>query len=241
VLFTFVVFVVVSTYFGLTNAASCGCFGGIQVNPWIVVGLDCALAMLLCRWNPDRAGGIAERQSALRLLTMAVILVSVLATPFLAALSYGRLREFASVSNSADPVMLDPETWIGDQFPLLQDLGIGRQLANGSWVVVLYHHDCSDCQAVLPRYQALASDPRYVPQAFRVALIEMPPYDVTHQSIGLSIERGRLSDKKDWFVRAPAEILLRDGQVVDARTGQDVEIELENRAIKILGHGEKAP
>lgn len=42
----------ISLYQGLTGQASCGCFGKVQVNPWITFSVDTAAVVLLFRFKP---------------------------------------------------------------------------------------------------------------------------------------------------------------------------------------------
>jgi hypothetical protein len=58
---TFVAFAGVSSYFGWTGVASCGCFGVIRASPWTAFGVDVAALALLAVARPDL------RASALRL------------------------------------------------------------------------------------------------------------------------------------------------------------------------------
>jgi hypothetical protein len=225
---TFVAFAVVAGYLAVTSAASCGCFGDIAVSPWIVVGVDCVSVLLMWHWKPNHSDGVAESEQGLPRLVVVSLFVAIISIPLLAALSRGRL-------GSVPVVLLEPEKWIGSRFPLLHDIDIGEQLANGSWVVVLYHHDCSHCQAVLPRYHMLASEAKELPDAFRVALVELPPYGMNGESVE-GVQHGRVDDLKEWFVTAPAEILLREGQVIGAQCGDDVESELERRVVETLGN-----
>jgi hypothetical protein len=238
-LLTFVTFALVSAYLGLTNAASCGCFGQAHVNPWITAGLDLILAILLWCWSPQRVAHDAHlARKSRRVLVWTLLIWAVAAIPAFVAFTRYRLAEHAvGVAADDDVVLLEPEKWVGNHFPLQGDIDIGDRLAAGSWLVVLHHHDCSQCQAVLPLYEQLASDEEHQVKAFRVALIEVPPYAANGLSRRGVSEYGRLSEGREWFVTTPAEIVLRDGLVVDARTGNDVDLASAHRSADVLRHG----
>lgn len=118
-------------------------------------------------------------------------------------------------------VVLEPETWTGKRFPLLAHIDRGERLANGHWIVLLYHHDCPQCLETLPRYEALAetaADDR-VPS---VALVEVPPFGPSDNLPLSRAHRARLRDTKDWFVQTPTEILLADGTVTAVRGAEEL-------------------
>jgi hypothetical protein len=50
---TFLTFAGVSSYFGWTGVASCGCFGVIRASPWTAFGVDMAALILLAVARPD--------------------------------------------------------------------------------------------------------------------------------------------------------------------------------------------
>ncbi len=128
-------------------------------------------------------------------------------------------------------VVLKPEKWIGRPFPLLpfiedcpDQLKLGQQplrkrLAEGDWIVVLYHYDCPKCKQAIVKYEALARHSAGVPQFSHIALIEIPPYgdvDALPIFFDCGCSFGRLSAGKEWFVETPLEIVVKDMQVVRA-------------------------
>jgi hypothetical protein len=224
-LVTFVGFAGVAAYLALTNAESCGCFGHVSMNPWLTLGIDITCALAVWRWRPDPAAAMGWMRASMGPMG-AILLVAVAAPAVAAILPY----RFTATGLSTDQplVLLEPETWIGQRFPLFHEIDVGPRLSHGSWVIVLFHHECSHCQAILPRYEQLAQEPTTDGEgAFKIALIELPPYGANEPSS--LCERGRLNADKEWFVETPAEILLQDGRVVDARTSDDVDTDLEAR------------
>lgn len=216
---TFVGFACVSLYLAVTGVGSCGCFGSWHVPPGITMAVDLLLAFLLWCWQP---AFVADQEHPYR-ETLAVLKASILPVAVLVALTGHRLVTLLTESSPSDSIMiLEPETWIGLRCPLLQHIDIGPSIEHGSWRVVLYHHDCSQCQAVLPRYKQLANENGGSEGACRIALIEVPPYSRKTLAPDQSCQHGRLSDEKEWFVTTPAELVLRDGRLVEARIGEEV-------------------
>ena len=86
--------------------------------------------------------------------------------------------------------------------------------------MVLYHHDCSRCQEVVPQYEARARVAESELAAPRIALIAVPPHGAPMWPFapGPSCRQGRLDESKNWFVTTPAVLRLEDG-VVQAETG----------------------
>ena len=110
--------------------------------------------------------------------------------------------------------VLEPSQWIGSTLPILEQIDIADQLRRGRWLVLLYHHDCPDCQALFPRYRRLAADLKENGSLLRVALIEISPYGDEQLLAGALCATGRLSDAKRWLVRTPVALGLVEGRVV---------------------------
>lgn len=104
-------------------------------------------------------------------------------------------------------------------FPLFKDIDLGERLTRGSWIVVFYHHDCPKCEEAIPKYERLARKLKDAGQAIEVALIEVPPYGTFEPIANRNHWRGKLSDRKKWFVLTPSEIKLADGRVTACRPG----------------------
>jgi hypothetical protein len=127
------------------------------------------------------------------------------ATPILA------LNEPANSTSSYE--VLEPETWIGRELPILDYIDITETLKTGNWVILLYHHDCSDCAEAIPKYERIAHDLGGNGDLLRVALIEVPPYGPPLAAPDSPCILGRLANAKEWFVTTPAVVLLVDGRV----------------------------
>ncbi|MCP4256963.1 MAG: hypothetical protein GY774_05480 [Planctomycetes bacterium] len=242
----FGLFSCVTLYKGLSGAASCGCFGRVHVNPWItliVIDLTAVLALITFRpkavfrrlscsyrflWRSiylslralrSKAGQshfttIVQRSvagvSRLRFIVTSCILVLILgtSTPLLV------FNKPAVVTSQYE--VLEPETWIGKNLPILEHIDICEQLKSGTWLVLFYHYDCPDCTRVVPRYEQMARDLAGTEDLPKIAFIAVPPYGRGAVSENCPCTLGRLDQTKEWFVTTPAVALLTDGQVTSA-------------------------
>lgn len=215
----FTIFAVVSAHRGLSGERACGCFGSVQVNPWLMAGIDGAAALFLvrtCRSRGDSPGarriwGAVAIWSALSLFCSGILLSRWPA----------RLGGDGANADMARSVVLEPETWVGQRCPLLKSIDIGHELGRSRWVAVLYHHDCERCQHAIRtlRERVIEDDPPVHQR--RVALIEVPPCEdgaIIVDVLAPRVVHGRLSGSSAWFVATPVELLLDEG-VVTAVSG----------------------
>jgi thiol-disulfide isomerase/thioredoxin len=218
-----------SLYLALSGTESCGCFGQVRVNPWLTFTLDAGLVVLLWQWSPHCGGGSwgfgvgltrpGRMPSSFRMTAGLAVLV----VPVLAIVGWGSGTEATDADSVATQnlVVLEPEKWIGKRFSLFEYIDIGERLSTGSWVLVFYHHDCSKCQEAIPKYERLAQELKESGQAIQVALIQVPPYGTLGLVENQIRWRGRLSNRKEWFVITPYEVRLTDGQVTAVSTGTE--------------------
>lgn len=227
-LLCFGLFAAVSLYKAVSGAASCGCFGRVEVNPWYTFTLDTAAVLALLRWQPSGITSTTLLPSQAFLLRATAVTLAWLCVGFPAAVAMGKyqpaiLAEDGIILGNDNLVIIEPEKWTGKRFPLLPfiedtpgqlkpgERPLRERLAEGNWIVVLYHHDCPECQKAMPKYEDMARRMAQDPTAPRVALIEVPPYGNAN-SLKLSSEApctyGGLSDEKEWFVETPVGLVL---------------------------------
>lgn len=227
VLACFSLFSLVTLYKGLTGAASCGCFGSVHVNPWITLGaIDLPAVVGLALWRPlgclDPLRSLLRRQASIHgvmvafltpvpssaRLTLAVLLVLAvlgITTPILA------LNEPLTVTSTYE--VLEPESWIGQKLPILDQIDIGDRLGKGTWLLLFYHYDCPDCREAIPKYEQMARDLDGNGDVLRIALVEVPPYGPAVLGTGAFCTLGRLAATKEWFITTPAAALLTNTRV----------------------------
>jgi hypothetical protein len=140
--------------------------------------------------------------AALKLLVILVIA---------AAVVLGGCRPLTGPAKSTSAYeVLEPETWVGKELPILDYIDIGEKLKKGNWLVLFYHYDCPDCIEAIQKYKKIFHEIDINNVALGFATIEVPPYG---SSIETNCTYGRLADMKEWFVTTPAVVLLTDGQV----------------------------
>lgn len=221
----FCLFACVSLTKAISGNASCGCFGRVPVNPWLTAALDLAIVASLLRWRPNVAATtfpVHFREFHLRPIAVLVIWIVVGAPAAFTMGTYTSttISDVNGIIHDGQIVVLEPDKWIGKQFPLLDYIEIDQKLNEGEWLVVLYHHDCSKCLEVLPMYERLAQRSRYDIPAVEIALIEVPPFGSHELSADTFCRHARLSNSNQWFVAAPVELRLRDGLVVESRSAE---------------------
>ena len=112
--------------------------------------------------------------------------------------------------------VLEPETWVGKELPILEHIDITETLKKGTWLILLYHYDCPDCTRAIARYQQMARELAGNEDFLRIALIAVPPYGQGPVSENSPCTLGRLAEIKEWFVTTPVIALLTDGQVISS-------------------------
>ena len=235
----FSLFSAVTLYKGISGAESCGCFGTVDVNPWITLSaIDIPSVIVLLVFRPVLS--FQRKRESIRTLiqefitplpsipqftitTCSALLILAITTPILAFIKPAKITSLYEV--------LEPETWVGKKLPILKYVDIGKKLETGTWLVLFYHYDCSDCVAAIPKYEQMARDLAGNEDFLQIALIEVPPYAQSQVSRNSPCILGRLADTKDWFLTTPAVALLTDGQVTSAweATAPDLDIILENK------------
>lgn len=199
---TFAGFGCYAFYLGVTGAASCGCFGRVQINPWWMFGFDCVAAVTIWKWKPSITDAFRSRASVV------VAVFALGALPFVSLITRsGSASAVDGIVMGDAYILLEPEKWIGKQFPLEEQIDIGDQLMLGSWRVLFYHHDCPRCQEALDLIGERSNDEH----ESAIALIDVPPFGDSR--IVANGHHGRLRDDVQWFVATPVEVALNDGKV----------------------------
>lgn len=223
----FTVFSVITLYKGVSGAASCGCFGSVQINPWItlfVIDIPACLLLMIFRQVELKVSFITKPFELLKPLPGKLHFVSMFAVGVIilaVTTSVLYFNEPKSVTSTYE--LLKPETWVGKRLPILDHIDIADQLRTGNWLVLLYHHDCPDCIETISKFEQIAAEIEGNEDFLQIAFIEVPPYG---GAIETNCVYGKLSDIKEWFVTTPATVLLTHGKVLS--TWQEVTPRLED-------------
>lgn len=207
-----------SAYNGVAGAESCGCFGSVAVNPWIVAALDvAALAALMC-FRPSEAATGDSRDGSARRWMFAIVPAVVLGTGIV--LCFAAYPTQAAVygpgmMERGGMVIADPSKWLGKPFPRTKFIETDEDLSQGEWNVLLYHGDCPECQQAL---QDLAREFRRRGDSVEFLIVEIPsPSKPAHRlrDIPAGLQWTSIEDGREWIVRTPVTLGLKDGIVND--------------------------
>jgi len=127
---------------------------------------------------------------------------------------------YVALAMQESVTVLEPDRWVGQRFPLQEQIDIGAQLAEGNWIVVLVRHDCSHCREALPSYERWAQALAAAGDPTQIAIIEIPPYSEKQQFPVCECHFGRLNATRNWFVETPVELSLQDGIVTHVVTNR---------------------
>lgn len=202
----FSLFSCITLYKGLSGADSCGCFGSVKVNPWITlftVDIPACLALIIFR---IKEGNLFIWPSLPRFAITGLISLVILTT---AGCVLGFKKPAKSTSSYE---VLEPQTWIGKELPILKYIDISDQLKKGSWLILFYHYDCPDCRKAIAKYEKILETDinNFI---VRIAFIEVPPYGPKLACQNQLYAIGKLNGLKEWFITTPATVLLKDGVV----------------------------
>jgi len=206
---TFSVFAIVSLSKLLSGEASCGCFGRANVNPWFSFTFDLTAIIGLVmvpgpRFQSAAHGHAAPRSSVLTRVWM-----------FTGSGCVAVAIDALLLATSGIDV-LEPVSWIGHQFPLLEYIDIGPDIAKGTWTVVLIRHDCSECREAIGSYRRKVSDDAACEIADKLVFVDIQPGPAASRSLAPGFRVGRLNTHRRWFIETPMEVRLQDGIVIRA-------------------------
>jgi uncharacterized membrane protein YphA (DoxX/SURF4 family) len=197
-------FAVVSLYKGLSGEVSCGCFGAVQVNPWLTTTLDVVIVVaLLCCW---KSAELATEALQIKKVILATVLWSIVASISLHAFYSVKIDDLSALgtefigADGRKTILLEPEKWSNGEFPILQYIEpkeVRALLKTGDWMVVLYRHDCSQCEKTISELKSKG--------ASKVVCVEVPPYGESGK-VPAGFVCAKLKDTLLWFVETPVVI-----------------------------------
>ena len=213
----FSVFAIVSFYkAAVLHESSCGCFGAVQVNPWITMTLDLAIIGLLIVFRPKgilfhwKAFLPAKLNGNLQLKSIGFFCLSwlLIAIPItVAILSFkpAFIELNGTVRGSGNVVILEPESWEGQIFPLFAYVRSNVDFSTGKWLIVFYEAKCDKCKKELQELEA---------DSLSVLLLEVTGNtnnEIRHVFSTKPWFWGSLSHEKQWFIKTPTILEMNDG------------------------------
>jgi hypothetical protein len=211
----FSVFALVSFYKAITGEVSCGCFGVVEVPPLFTAFFDVVVTIILFKVRPGIYDDRPFTLSSLLVIAGIWLFISVPAISIIREHEFQTLDENGIVHGSGSEIVLDPEAWIGNKFPLMNYIEATELPKQGVWLVLLYNHNCSACRASVELYEKLATDFSDKENCPRIAIIEVPPFDtdVTQPNKVSPAIHGKLSRNQKWKIKTPVLILVDEGKV----------------------------
>lgn len=198
--------------------ADCGCFGRVAVPPAWTTGLD-SIALVSLWWfgRARRTGAPAEGGPSGRRVRLAarVGIVAVLAPCALIATVFAADARLASAPAGQRIVVLDPQSWPGHPFPLMEfvDATARADLATARCTVVLYSRHCPKCREYLARVDQGASPLGEPPPTFTVDLAPAAARGEEQDVLRLRLRRLSLRGDLTLVADVPLEVMLRNGVV----------------------------
>ncbi len=217
----------------IIGAESCGCFGRVQVDPWITFfAIDILFLFALLIFRPKgrkflpppwpSAGhffGIAIPTFVIMAVIMPVLIFN---RPPDKTDTYEVVRhqEWTSREPTSEEQTSQKQTsqeQVSEEWPMLKHIDIADSLRSKIVVVLFYHNDCPDCQEAISLYDRTSRQLAGNEDAVRIAFIEVPPYGpdqdslIPHETLCLT---GRLDSTKQWYITTPLVVVILDGYVV---------------------------
>lgn len=213
--FAFSIFTSHKIYIG---AASCGCFGEIEVNPWITLfTMDLPIFFSLLIFRPKGEKLLPPPWPGCKHFFAVAIPTFVLLVMIALVLIYNRPAE-----KTEEYVTIRPEQWAEQeqqqQWEMLQYIDIADSIKNGICVVLFYHYDCPNCREAIPVYDEMAREYFAGQEDFRFAFIEAPPFgDPEKDPVPTDTPclTGKLDDSVKYFnLTTPLTVLIEDGRFI---------------------------
>lgn len=209
----FFVFILDTAYKGVVGAASCGCFGQVEMNPWLtLLAINLPMLVLLLAFRPLGEKLLPPPWPSIKhFCGVAVPTFILLGVILFTAFGYEPPRETPSYK------IVDHEGWIGTDFEMLSQIDVADSLRHGLCVILFYHNDCPNCREAIPVYSRMYDEITAQGNEAIFAFIEMPPYGASEDSPvppGTNCITGRLDNTKKWYAATPLLVITEDGIVL---------------------------
>lgn len=197
----FLLFGGVSLYKAFSGESSCGCFGFVQINPWLMTLFDGVAVGFLCCCHKVHA---VNQEFSTKKVVFVIIVWLLTNIPFLYAINLIENNEISVLgtefigADGRKTILLEPEKWPRDGFPLLQFIepAEARELLKfGKWTIIVYRQGCPKCQQVLIDYM-LKGTPC-------VMCVEIPPYSDVDCISSTGFVHAKLTDRFSWSGEIP--------------------------------------
>ncbi|MDR2440617.1 MAG: hypothetical protein LBE12_14745 [Planctomycetaceae bacterium] len=212
-IFAFSIFAIVSFMKGLSGEGSCGCFGNITVNPWITMIFDMFIIVLLGIFRERLTFDFKFSNHEKHRLIAVLFIWFILIIPILwAMLSFKEQvhavlgTEFTGADGRVT-IMLEPEKWIGKEFPLWDYVDEkAKEVRQGDWLIVIGSKNCDECRKLIGKLKTK--------DTIALALLELDDGTADtnkRESYPHISVQGRLRTENNWVILTPSLIQCRNG------------------------------
>jgi hypothetical protein len=212
----FSIFSIVSFYKVISGERSCGCFGEVSVNPWFTMLFDLLVIGLLVYLRPNKSSAdklkyfFYHYNSRLILCIGVFVLLGCTVYSWIVQKTYERLEHFGQILEN-HVVQLNPESWIGKEFPLRDYIVEGQEIMQRKWTILLVRPGCEHCAKV--KTQLIQNSKQ---NQISVAFLDIAS-KISQPNISEKIRNNRLVSEVTWVVNTPVVLVLQDGIVQDVQ------------------------
>ncbi|MDR1385557.1 MAG: hypothetical protein LBJ67_17170 [Planctomycetaceae bacterium] len=190
---------------------NCGCFGMLTVNPWLTMTLDLILVGLLLAFRP-KATSHEFSLSVLKSFAVSWLAITVPVTIVIVSYQPNKILFSGEITGNTKTVLLEPESWTKQEFPLTRHVIGIEGLEKGNWVIVLYRNNCEKCHELFKRWitEEIRLPDVKIPHR-QLAIVSLDNGDKqTLPSMHSEWQQGILNQEYKWSVTTPVVIRLND-------------------------------
>ncbi|MBI1900439.1 MAG: hypothetical protein HYS13_04895 [Planctomycetia bacterium] len=214
----FSAFAGVSIAKALAREASCGCFGSLEISPWLAGLIDVAVVTGLCIWRPTVALSgtrLSRHRVGACLLVAAPVVLACAAALGMFVDAPAVLTDDGTIAGNGHTVLVEPDNWVGKRLPLLAYLDIAQQVESGQWRVVFFREGCASCSAAI---SATFSDGG-TEEGQSVAVVRTGGSPAQHRTQWRCLS-GQTDTSIEWLMETPLIVDLMDGVVTRITTSR---------------------
>jgi hypothetical protein len=200
----------------LIRGTSCGCFGHIETDTRITLFTDAFIASaastayMLFRRCFKKYNSI---EKSFLCMGIAAAAVQVTVVGYNIRNTSVLTPNESPLNINANRIIIYPDQWVGRLCPLPSYIQSGDRLKHGSWLVLLYKHDCQHCAKEIENYREFAQMLNGISGVPSVALVEVPPVG---QKVNYPdyIFQSSLDIQHEWIIDTPKGVFISDGIVL---------------------------
>ena len=185
------------------GAASCGCFGSVEVPPRVMLLVDAGAAAALLL-GLRRSGATSQQRTAILLATCsASFLISIVVGSAL----HLTPRSLATLRSPNGMNLEESDLRLGEPFIMIQYIQIDADLSQGEWKIIFVDSECRICKQTLRGGECKPEGQE------RVAVIQVDRNEGWTLYKECHAVLGRMVSSKNWNISTPRTMRLKDGRL----------------------------